>query len=143
MNKLLNKPHKVLFISVPFIMITGILSRGSTTYFNTLDSYFIVSYWQLSVLISLFLLFFGLVYWIMYKAKRNLKKWLSWTHIGLTFGGAFLIFIVAQFYKDGIHQYQFNNNLTLTILILLFLIILGQLAFTFNLIYALINNKPN
>ena len=141
MNELLKKPHFVFLISVPIVILAGLLSRGATTNFNTLDTYFIISYWHLSVLMAMFLLFVGVVYWLMHKANRKLLRWLNQTHIGLTFGGTLLILIMAQLYKEGIQQYQFNNNLTLTILILMCIIILGQLAFTFNLIYALIYTK--
>lgn len=119
----------------------GILSGDSTLYFNVHDTYLVILYFHLTILTSIFFGIIGFGYWIMQKANRKLSKWMCWTHIGLTFGGTWVILILAQLYRERIMEYEFNNNLTLIILLILLLIGIGQLLFPINIIYGLTKKR--
>ena len=141
MSKLIEKPHLIFLTVIPIIMMIGILSGDSTLYFNVHDTYLVILYFHLTILISVFFGIIGFGYWIMQKANRKLSKWMYWTHIGLTFGGTWVILILAQLYRERIMEYEFNNNLTLIILLILLLIGIGQLLFPINIIYGLTKKR--
>ncbi|WP_299523685.1 cbb3-type cytochrome c oxidase subunit I [Winogradskyella sp.] len=141
MNKLIEKPHLIFLLVIPIIMLIGILSGDSVLDINVHDTYFVIAYLHLAILISILFGIIGIGYWIMKKANRKLSKWLNWTHIGLTFGGTLVVWILTNFYRTEIMEYEFNNNLTLIITLIILLIIIGQLIFPINIIYGLIKKK--
>ncbi|MBT0607785.1 cbb3-type cytochrome c oxidase subunit I [Aequorivita echinoideorum] len=141
MNKLIEKPHLIFLLTIPIIMLIGILSRDSVLDINVHDTYYIIAYLHLAILISIFFGIIGIGYWIMLKADRKLSKWLNWTHIGLTFGGTLVVWILTKFYRTEIMEYEFNYNLTLMITLIILLMIVGQLIFPINIIYGLIKKK--
>ena len=77
----------------------------------------------------------------MQKADRKLSKWLNWTHVGLTFGGILVVWILTKFYRTEIMEYEFNNNLSLIITLIVLLMIVGQLIFPINIIYGLTKKR--
>ncbi len=122
-------------------MLFGILSGGAVLDINFHDTYYVVSHLHLSILISILFGIIGVGYWIMQKVGRKFSKWLNWTHIGLTFGGTFVVWILSKFYQTEIMEYEFNNNLTLIITLIILLMIVGQLIFPINIIYGLSKMK--
>ncbi len=122
-------------------MLIGILSGDSVLDINVHDTYYIIAYLHLAIMISILFGIIGIGYWIMTKADRKLSKWLNWTHIGLTFGGTLFVWILTKFYRTEIMEYEFNNNLTLIITLIIVLMIIGQLIFPINIIYGLIKKK--
>ncbi|WP_418603005.1 hypothetical protein [Hwangdonia sp.] len=141
MNKLIEKPHLIFLLAIPIIMLIGILSGDTMLDINIHDTYYVIAYFHLAILISILFGVIGIGYWIMLKSDRKLSKWLNWTHIGLTFGGTFIVWILTKFYRTEIMEYEFNNNLTLIITLILLLMIIGQLIFPINIIYGLIKKK--
>jgi len=141
MNKLVEKPYLIFLLAIPMIMLVGILSGDAVLDLNVHDTYFVIAYLHLTMLISILFGIIGIGYWIMQKANRKLSKWLIWTHIGLAFGGALTVWVLTQFYRTEIMEYQFNNNLTLIIMLIILLMIFGQLIFPINIIYGLIKKK--
>ncbi len=122
-------------------MLIGILSRDAALDINVHDTYYIIAHLHLAILASILFGIIGFGYWIMQKADRKLSKRLNWTHVGLTFGGILIVWILAQFYRTEIMEYGFNDNLTLIIKLIILLIIFGQLIFPINIIYGLIKKK--
>ncbi len=108
---------------------------------NVHDTYYVIAYLHLTILISTLFGIIGIGYWIMQKADRKLSKWLNWTHISLTFGGTLIVWILTKFYRTEIMEYEFNNNLTLIITLIILLMVVGQLIFPINIIYGLIKKK--
>lgn len=141
MNKLLEKPHLIFSLTIPIIALIGILSGEAVLDINVHDTYYVVAYLHLAILISVLFGIIGMGYWIMQKADRKLSKWLIWTHIGLTFGGILVVWILTHFYRTEIMEYEFNNNLTLIIMLIVLFMIFGQLIFPINIIYGLIKKK--
>lgn len=137
MKKLFDEPHRIFLISAPIILLFGVWSSESVLDINVHDTYFVIAYLYLAIIFSIIFVIIGMGYWIMYKTKRKLSKWLNRIHIGLTFCGPLLMLILAQFYRKEIMEYEFNNNLTLIILLIFLLIVLGQIIFPINIIYSL------
>ncbi len=143
MNKLIKNPHLIFFISIPKIIIIGILSRDNVFDINVRDSYFVMNYLDFSIMISILFAIIGFGYWIMQKVDRKLSKRLNWVHIGLTFGGTLIVWVLTKFYRTEIMDYKFNNNLSLVITLMILILIAGQLTFMVNIICGLTKKKNN
>lgn len=141
MNKINEKPHLIFLLAIPIITLIGILSGDAMLDINVHDTYYVIAYLNLAILISILFGIIGIGYWIMQKADRKLSKWLNWIHIGLTFGGTLIVWILTKFYRTEIMEFEFNNNLTLIITLIILLVIVGQLIFPINIIYGLIKKK--
>lgn len=141
MNKIIEKPHLIFLLAIPIITLIGILSGEAMLDINVHDTYYVIAYLHLTILISILFGIIGIGYWIMQKADRKLSKWLNWIHIGLTFGGTLIVWILTKFYRTEIMEFEFNNNLTLIITLIILLVIVGQLIFPINIIYGLIKKK--
>ena len=122
-------------------MPIGILSGDAVLDINVRDTYYVIAYLHLAILISILFGIIGLGYWIMQKVDRKLSKWLNWTHIGLTFGGTITVWIMTKFYRTEIMEYEFNDNLTSIITLIVLLMIVGQLIFPINIICGLLKKK--
>jgi len=141
MKRLIEKPHLIFLLAIPVIMLIGTLSGDAVLDINVHDTYYVIAYLHLAILISILFGIIGIGYWIMLKAGRKLSKLLNWTHIGLTFGGTLVVWILNKFYRAEIMEYKFNDNLTLIITLIILLMIVGQLIFPINIIFGLIKNK--
>lgn len=141
MNKLMEKPHLFFLLAIPIIMLIGILSEDTVLDMNVHDTYYVMAYLHLAILISILFGIIGIGYWFMHKTDRKLSKWLNWIHVGLTFGGTLLVWILTKFYRTELMEYTFNNKLTLMITLIVVLMIVGQLIFPINIIYGLIKKK--
>lgn len=135
------KPHLFFLLSIPIIMLIGILSGDAVLNINVHDTYYVIAHLHLATLISILFGIIGIGYWIMQKADKKLSKWLNWIHIGLIFGGTLIAWILTNFYRDEIMEYKFNNNLSLIITLIILLMIFGQLIFPINIISGLLKNK--
>ncbi|SMC71420.1 hypothetical protein [Cellulophaga tyrosinoxydans] len=141
MIKIIEKPHLIFLLAIPLLILIGILSGDATFNINIHNTYYVIAYLVLAILISIIFGIIGIGYWIMQKANRKLSKWLNWFHIGLTFGGALIVWILTKFYKTDLMEYKFNDNLTMIITLIILLIVIGQLMFPINIIYGLIKNR--
>ena len=141
MNKLIEKPHFIFLVSIPIIMLMGIFNKATVLDINISDTYYVIDYLYLTILISMLFGLIGIGYWIMQKTNRKLSNRLNWIHTVLTLGGTLLIWILTKFYQTEIKEYEFNNNLTSSITLIILLVILGQLIFPINIIYGLIKKK--
>lgn len=141
MNKLAQKPHLIFLFAIPLTILIGILNRDSVFDFNVNDSYFIIGHVYLAILVSILYAIVAIGYWMAQKAGLKLSDWLTWSHIGLTFGGTMLACVLTKFYRPDFREYQFNTNLTLIIWFIILLVIAGQLCLLINIIYGLLNKK--
>ena len=138
MNHFTQKPYLFFLISVPILLFIGILNGDALLDINVHDTYFIISYFHLTILISFLFGIIGIAYWIMKKINIELSRWLNRVHLGLTFGGILAIWVLSHFYRTELMEYQFNNNLTSTIIAIILVIVLGQIIFLLNTIRGII-----
>lgn len=141
MRFLINKPHLIFLLSIPIIMLFGILSGDAVFDINVHDTYYIIAYLHLATLISILFGIIGIGYWIMQKANRKLSKRLNLIHMTLTFGGILLIWILAQLFRESIMEYNFNNNLTFAIYLIALIAIFGQIIYLINIISGMIRKR--
>lgn len=141
MNKLTDKPHLIFLITVPVLILIGFLSGDSVLSVNHYDTYYVISYFDIAILISGILGLIGLLYLIRIKFKKIVSKKLTAAHIVLTFGGSLLGLAMVPFYSTHIWDYQYNQNLTFILRGLLSIILLGQVIFPINLIFGLVKRK--
>ena len=138
MSRLTNRPHLIFLLSIPIVILFGILNRNKMLDINVHDIYFVFSQIDLTILISILFGIIGFGYWLMLKANRKLSKWLNLIHITLTFVGILLIWILSLFFREQIMEYDFNDNLTLAIYLIVLIVVLGQIIYPINIIYGLI-----
>ena len=141
MNKLIEKPHLIFLLALPILTMAGIVSGDAIWAINVHDTYYVIAYVHLAILVSTLFGIIGIGYWIIQKADRKLSKWLNGTHISLTFGGTLMAWILTKFYRPEIMEYEFNNYLTLIITLIVLLVVFGQIIFPINIIFGLINKK--
>ncbi|KJD33296.1 hypothetical protein PK35_05410 [Tamlana nanhaiensis] len=148
MKFLSNKPHLIFLIAIPVLLLVGILSEDASLNINVHDTYFVISFYHLSKLTAILFGIIGFGYWIMRKTNRKLSKWLNYIHIGLTFGGIILIFMLSQLYREPkaeniLLDFRFNQNLELIILIILLITVIGQVIYPINLINGICKKAKN
>ncbi|MDC8004831.1 cbb3-type cytochrome c oxidase subunit I [Aureisphaera galaxeae] len=141
MKTVVEKPYLIFLLSIPMVLLIGVLSGDTAFDINVHDTYFVIAYSHLTTLISFVFGVIGIGYWTMYKTNRALSQWLNGIHIGLTFGGAIIVWIMTLFYGDEIMEYELNNNLSFVITLVIAIMVLGQIIFPINIIYGLIKGK--
>jgi heme/copper-type cytochrome/quinol oxidase subunit 1 len=143
MKLLFKKPHLIFWISIPILMIIGLIGENKVLDINVHDTYYIISHTHLAIFISFNFGIIGLGYWLALKTIRKLSKLLSLIHIIITFGGIILIWILSQLFRESIMEQEYNTNLSLSITLITVIVILGQIIFPINIIRGLIkkNNK--
>ena len=148
MNQYLKKPYIVFWITIPFLILYGLLSKGIIS-INVGHVYINIQKIHFGALISILNLIIGLGYWIMSRFKFRLSKKLSSLHITITILGLVLIWIISFFFREiSLEWYDskltdigFNNMLDSTILILILIILIGQILYLINLLIGLIRTK--
>lgn len=83
--------------------------------------------------------FYALFYWFVIWSGKIFSKHLTTIHLLITFGAPLLILLLNQFYSDDILNNS-NNIIEMTVGILIVLILLAQILFPINVVYALIRN---
>ncbi|QHI34919.1 hypothetical protein IMCC3317_02640 [Kordia antarctica] len=140
MNLLIKKPHIIFLVFAIIAFSVGFNADGGID-INIHDTYFVISNYHLTTLISIFFGIIGSIYWIMEKVNRKLSKRLNLIHIILTFGGIFLIIILNEFFRKSVMEYRFNENLTTAIYFIAVIVILGQLIFPINVISGFLKKQ--
>ncbi|MEO2051016.1 hypothetical protein [Flagellimonas beolgyonensis] len=140
-NVPLSKPHILFFGTTALVLLIGLFYGETEVDLNIHDTYFIIALNQLALLTALYFGIIGLAFWLFHKSKRQLSRWLTFMHLGFTYGGSLVILILSQFYREDVLEYNFNNTLTMIIMVLLLFIIIAQLMVPINLGYGLIRNN--
>ena len=141
MNKLIEKPYLIFWVSIPLIILSKFLSGTEPLDINVHDTYYVIEHGVISI--SIIFGIIGLGYWIMQKANRRLSKWLNLTHIVLTIGGLLLIRILLQLFREPetetlLSDFDFNENLNIVMFIVALIMIFGQIVYPINIIRGII-----
>ena len=140
MKKLIDQPHLIFFLVIPVVLLVGHVNMKSLVDINIHDTYFIVSYFHLVVLLSIFFGIIGILYLMMQKAQRRLFKWLTNLHIIMTIGGLAALFTIPQLWHPNVLDYSKKE----TVLFLLFLLIfLAQISFIVNVFFGIFRKHKN
>ena len=137
------KPYQLFFIAIGLIWLGTILIPAEAIDIQLHDTYFVIAYYHLALLITILLSGFGLGYWLF--SKKPLIRWMTIFHTIIT-----IILIVTCFFWYGfptnenaanyIEGDTLSRSISYFILSLLFL--LGQILFVLNLLIALFK-EPN
>ena len=145
MVKLINKPHIIFAICVPIIFLLSILVQNDTLDVNIHDTYYVISNFHVSILLTLLLSLIAFGYWMMIKADRRLNKWLNLSHILLTLGSLLVPYtywiISLNFNSDSTVFNDYNSNLNTLLIFVIASIILGQIIFLINIVIGLLLKK--
>ncbi|MEM9143582.1 MAG: hypothetical protein AAGA86_11385 [Bacteroidota bacterium] len=137
MYTFIKKPHIVFFLSIPVLLVLGILYKDATFDINVYDTYFVISYQNWVILVSLYFFTIGMLYRVLPQGNRTLSQSLTWIHIALTFGGALLVWVLTVLCGNDPMAYKLSNNVTTAITITVVLMGIGQLLFPINVLYAI------
>lgn len=143
MKKLFLKPYLLFWLPIPVLLIIGAVSGDKMLDFSIYDTYYVISGFHYSILLSVLFGILGLGYWLMHLAKRRLYGWLTGLHTGFTLGGMFLIWLFSLFLRDSqprtfLADYEYNEKWYAAMLVVGFLIIVGQLLYLINLISGVV-----
>ncbi len=141
MSILFKKPYIPFFIAAPILLLTGLLDSDSTLDINIHDTYFIIDYFHLSIVMSLFFSLIGVGYLIM--KKKTLSIWLNRIHIGVTFGGIITVKILILLLNIEMMESTLNFILIFIIWSIVLFIVLIQIIFPINIIYGLIKSNKS
>ena len=133
---------------VPILLVVGLISGDSLLDINVHDTFYVISHRHLTLLFSVIFGVIGLGYWSVYKLKGRLTKWMTLTHIILTFGGILLTaitsFVLNTFYSST-NLEDIDGMLTANLILwmLISLVLFGQIIFPINLLSAFKNKMKN
>lgn len=133
-----NRPYLLLWLAIPVVLTISVI-RGldKVVDLNIYDTYYIITAFDLGLLISIFLAILDGIYWI--SRNRKLLKGLTAFHVLTTLLGPLLILLTYWFYNSEISTFDYQKQLELSAKINLILTltaifwIASQLAFLFNL----------
>jgi cytochrome c oxidase subunit 1 len=135
MNQVFDKPQLIFFSLIPIIILSGLLSGGSALDLNIHNTYFVISYFHLAVLISILFGLFGLGYWFVDLANFKLNKRLNIAHIISMFGSLVIGYRIAFSKRDSTEFALLGDTLKLELAqtFSVFLVFLGLVLFLINI----------
>jgi len=140
MHFILNKPYKVIWRSIPFLIGLSLIGWNKTIDIQMHDTYFVIALFHVGIFFSIILTVLGSLYWLV--RNKQLINWITIVHVIITIASFFMLLIGPIFNKGFLWQLttitSFNHSQYLLILILIWLI--AQLFFFLNLIFSFIRN---
>lgn len=146
---ILNKPH-FLFLALTLIILTcSFIKPNETFIFNIHDTYFVIKYSDLAMILSLFYGILFIIYFALIKSSFSLVRWMTILHVVISIIGLILICILFQLIRDIksgdfeslIADMNFNNKIIWSIWISFFNIIGVQILFIINGITAIVKGR--
>ncbi|WP_264553655.1 hypothetical protein [Flavobacterium sp. N2038] len=146
MKYIKNKPY-ILFLAVIIIVLSFGFYKGSEDIdINIHDTYIIISYKHLAILLSLIYGLFALLYFGLSKMKFTLFSWMTIFHVSVSIIGLFVIFGLSKLIRESepgdmtsfLNNINFNEKIGYGMGFSIVLIIGAQILFLINVTYALI-----
>lgn len=137
MNFILNKPYKVIWYSIPFLLLLSAVKLSQALDFQFHDTYVVISLLHIGIFLAIILLILGLIYWLM--RRRKLVSWLTVLHLVGTIIPFFTVIFLGLYYdRTLIGGHQMYNSFHANFVIIAFLIgVVSQLFFFINIIFVL------
>lgn len=149
MNFIKKRPY-ILFLTLIVILLSfGFYKDKETIDINIRDTYFVISWIDAMILISLIYGFLSLIYFALLKLKFKPVHWMTFTHVLISIVGLFTIFILSKSIREFvpgdiakmIGDLDFNQKIELGIWFCVFALVGIQLLFFINVIYALVKGR--
>ncbi|MBS7255701.1 hypothetical protein [Flavobacterium branchiicola] len=146
MKYIKSKPY-ILFLAVIIIVLSfGFYKGREDVVINIYDTYFIISYKHLAILLSVVYGFLALLYFGLSKLNFKLFNWITIFHISVSIIGLFAIFILSKLVRENVpgdmttfwNNINFNEKIEYGIGLSIILIIGAQILFLINVTYALV-----
>ena len=139
MNLILRKPYKVIWLSIPILLILSLIGIGSTLDIQMLDTYLVLAPSHVGISLSIILALIGLLYWLV--KEKSLISWMTVSHVIATLL-TFSIILLAGLSFNHLVEPDFGmfGVINQLILILVFVSMVSQIVFLINLIISAIRN---
>ncbi|WP_026712615.1 hypothetical protein [Flavobacterium daejeonense] len=148
MNLALNKPYHFFFLIVPVILVFGFSKSKGIFNINIRDTYFIIKYSHLGIILSAFYLLLGLFHFFISKKGIEINNWIINSHTILSIGGLILIWILSkksnnapqQNIEETLKNICINEYLNFSYLIISISILLVQIIFFSSILWKTVRN---
>ncbi|RAJ73692.1 hypothetical protein CLV59_11233 [Chitinophaga dinghuensis] len=134
------KPYMLFYVLALISLVMGLTGSKQLTDFHIYDTYYLIPFSSILVVLAIFLMICGIVYMLLDKVMYSRK--LSWWHIV----GTMLLITVKMLldaYASSFHQnHSLNDSLGYLLLrniLLVWMILLWQLIFPYNVIRGWLN----
>lgn len=143
---MLKKPHYIFFIVSLLILIAGIVLNttiaDNTIAINIHDTYYVITYLDVAIVLSGVCLIIGLVYYLILKAGLKLNNTLSSVHTFITIGSLILYCIL---YPIALHETNKNifapDYSYICTIAFIYITSIAQLLFISNIVASVIKAK--
>lgn len=136
MKQILNKPYQAIWWSIPIILGLSLLGFKNTIDLQMHDTYFVVSYVHIRILIAVVLGITGFVYWLV--RKKRLTNWMTFLHVAITISTLALILIVNLVFQVNEGDLETFKKVNPILLVLVLMALSSQLIFMANLARTLL-----
>ncbi len=128
-NRFILKPYLIYMISIPFVILIGVLYRDLVIDINIKDTMFMMSFDHFTFFIVALFAGISFCYWLLLRFNVKLSYWLNLIHVLLTIGG-----LMAMFYALSFTGHDFQDLLSKNKIFLLSIVIMifGQLILLIN-----------
>lgn len=77
-------PYALCWLSIPFILLPGLLFGQHTLDFQLYDTYYVIAISQYVIAVAILIWVFGVIYWTVNKTGKKLNYMLSFLHLATT-----------------------------------------------------------
>jgi len=136
------KPHVLLWISVCILLVLGFIHRDTFIDIQWNDTYFVLDSVTVTLVLSIYLLCIGSIYWAL--RKRKISKWVTWIHLILTWL-FILYFLIYHWYIIHVVYNQFDliKDVVLILKYVFIFCVAAQFLFLGNAIFLIAKGKRN
>lgn len=136
-----SRPEQICWITVPLLLLPGLLTYRQSVDLYLHDTYFVISNLHLGVLFGLGLSLLGLGYWLVQKTNGNLFRLLSIIHLWLTLGGVLSIMLLVPLMSTEANMQAAYHPVNYLLLAALTALVLGQPLYILNLLIGSLRRK--
>ncbi|MET3027546.1 hypothetical protein ABXT06_12780 [Flavobacterium sp. UW10123] len=146
MNYIQSKPYFVFLGLIVVLLLYGFYKGNEAISVNIHETYFVISWKNLMILVSFFCGILALIYFGILKLNFVLINWMTVSHVLISLIGLLIVFILPNFFREivpgdilsFINDSNFNQRIESGILILICALLGTQLLFFVNVIYSLV-----
>ncbi|MBZ4037735.1 hypothetical protein K6T82_23445 [Flavobacterium sp. 17A] len=149
MNYIQNAPHILFLVLIVILLSYGFYRGNEILDINVHDTYFVISWKHLMILISILYGLLALIYFALLKLDFSLINWMTISHVLISIIGLVVLFTLPKFMRESLpvdlsaimENARFNQRIGYAIATSIFALLGAQLLFLINVIYALIKGR--
>ncbi|UPZ15814.1 hypothetical protein [Flavobacterium humidisoli] len=149
MNYIQNKPYFVFLGLIIVLLLYGFYKGDQIVDINIYDTYYIISWKFLMILISVIYGLLALTYFSILKLNFSLINWMTIFHVLISTVGLIALFILPKLMRDDLpmdfsaimENAKFNEGIGYGIAISIFVLLGIQFLFFINVIFTLIKGR--